>query len=201
MKSFVARYRIGISRALFVLVIALVLLTRHAWPDPGLWTGVSGTLGFVALITAALGRLWCSIYICGFKTKRVISDGPYSVVRNPLYVFSLIGAVGLGLVTHSLVVVALMLVLFGGIYPSTVGNEEKRLEAALGEEYLDYKARTPRFLPDFSKFSNVDTYTINVPQLQNAFLDAVWFPLAYLALQGWAFAQQSGAVPVLAYLP
>ena len=116
MKSVVARYRIGISRALFVLVIALVLLTRHAWPDPGLWTGLSGTAGFLALIAAALGRLWCSIYICGFKTRRVISDGPYSVVRNPLYVFSLIGAVGLGLVTHSLVVLAVLLVLFGGIY-------------------------------------------------------------------------------------
>ena len=201
MKSFVARYRIGISRALFVIVIALLLLTRHAWPDPGLWSGVSGTIGFLALIVAALGRLWCSVYICGFKTKRVISDGPYSVVRNPLYVFSLIGAVGLGLVTHSFVVIAVLLVLFGGIYPLTVGNEERRLEAALGEEYLAYKARTPRFVPDFSKFTNVDTYTINVPQLQNAFLDAIWFPVAYIALEGLSYAQSSGAVPVLAYLP
>ena len=145
--------------------------------------------------------MWCSIYICGFKTRRVISDGPYSVVRNPLYVFSLIGAVGLGLVTHSLVVLAVLLVLFGGIYPLTVGNEEKRLEAALGEEYLAYKARTPRFVPDFAKFTNVETYTINVPQLQNAFLDAVWFPVAYIALQGVSYAQRADLVPVLAYLP
>lgn len=201
MQSFVARYRIGISRVLFGVVIALVLLTRHAWPDPGLWTGVSGALGFLALIVAALGRLWSSIYICGFKTRRVISDGPYSVVRNPLYVFSLIGAIGLGLVTHSLTVVAVLLVLFVGIYPLTVAEEEAKLEAALGEDYLAYKARTPRFVPDLSKFSNVATYTINVPQLQSAFLDAVWFPIAYLALQGLSYAQQAGVLPVLAYLP
>ena len=201
MQRFVARRRIGISRALFAVVIALVLLTRHAWPDPGVWTAVSGTVGFLALIAAALGRLWCSIYICGFKTRRVISDGPYSVVRNPLYGFSLLGAVGLGLVTHSLVVIAVVLVLFVGIYPLTVADEEARLEKALGEDYLAYKARTPRFVPDPSKYSNVDTYTINVPQLQSAFLDAIWFPIGYLALEGLSYAQRTGALPVLAELP
>jgi len=201
MQRFVARYRIGISRALFAIVVALVLFTRHASPDPGLWTGVSGAVGFMALIVAALGRLWCSIYICGFKTKRVISDGPYSVVRNPLYVFSLIGAVGLGLVTHSLVVLAVLLVLFLGIYPLTVANEEARLEAVLGEEYLAYKARTPRFMPDLTRFTNVETYTINVPQLQSAFLDAIWFPIGFLALETLSFAKQEGLLPVLAYLP
>lgn len=201
MQRFVARHRIGISRVLFAVVIALVLLTRHAWPDPGAWTALSGTIGFLALIAAALGRLWCSIYICGFKTRRVISDGPYSVVRNPLYGFSLIGAVGLGLVTHSLVVVAVILVLFVGIYPLTVADEEARLEKALGEDYLAYKSRTPRFVPDLSKYSNVDTYTINVPQLQSAFLDAIWFPIGYVVLEGLSYAQRTGALPVLAELP
>lgn len=201
MQTFVARYRIGISRAFFVVVLALILLTRHRWPDPGVWTGLSDTVGFLALIVAALGRLWCSIYICGFKTKRVISDGPYSVVRNPLYVFSFLGAIGIGLVTHSLLVVAVMMVLFIGIYPATVDNEEDRLEEKLGDEYLAYKALTPRFVPDLSKFSNVDTYTINVPQLQNAFKDAFWFPVVYIALQGLSYAQLTGIVPVLAYVP
>ena len=201
MQQFVARHRIGLSRALFAVVLGLILLTRHRYVDPGLWTGISGTLGFVALIVAALGRLWCSIYICGYKTARVISEGPYSMVRNPLYVFSLIGAVGIGLVTHSLLVLAVILVIFVGVYPLTVANEEARLETALGEDYLSYKARTPRFVPALGKYSNVDTYTINVPQLQNAFLDAIWFPLGYLALQGLAYAQEAGALPVLAYVP
>jgi len=201
MQTFVARYRIGISRAFFAVVMALILLTRHRWADPGLWTGLSGTLGYLALIVAALGRLWCSIYICGFKTRRVISAGPYSVVRNPLYVFSLIGAIGIGLSIHSLLVIAVLLVLFIGIYPQTVDNEEARLEKALGEEYLAYKERTPRFVPDLSKFTNVDTYTVNVPQLQNAFKDAIWFPVAYIALQGLSYAQHAGWAPVLAYVP
>jgi len=201
MQQFVARHRIGISRVLFAIVLGLILLTRHRYVEPGLWTGVTGALGFVALIVAALGRLWCSVYICGYKTARVISTGPYSVVRNPLYVFSLIGAVGIGLVTHSLLVIAAILVIFLGVYPLTVADEEARLEEALGEEYLAYKARTPRFVPAPGQFSNVDTYSINVPPLQRAFLDAVWFPLGYLALQGLAYAQQSGALPVLAHVP
>ena len=201
MQQFVARYRIGISRALFAVVLGLILLTRHRYPDPSLWTGLSGALGFVMIVVAALGRLWCSVYICGYKTRRVIADGPYSVVRNPLYAFSLIGAVGIGLVTHSLLVVALLLVIFVGVYPLTVADEEAKLEAALGEEYVAYKGRVPRFVPDFSRFSNVETYTVNVPQLQSAFLDAIWFPLGYLALEGLAHAQRSGLLPVLAHVP
>ena len=201
MQQFVARHRIGISRALFALVLGLILLTHHRYADPGLWTGLSGALGFVALVVAALGRLWCSVYICGYKTARVIDAGPYSMVRNPLYVFSFVGALGIGLVTHSLLVLAVILVIFVGVYPLTVANEEARLERALGEEYLAYKARTPRFVPAPARYSNVATYTVNVPQLQRAFLDAIWFPLAYLALEGLHHAQLSGALPVLAYLP
>jgi len=201
MQRFVARYRIAITRVLFAVLVGLIVLTHHRWADPGLWSWLSGTLGFLAIIAAALGRLWCSLYISGYKSRRVVSDGPYSMVRNPLYVFSLIGAVGIGLVTHSLLVIVLLLVIFGGLYPLTIAEEEAKLERALGKEYLAYKARTPRFVPDPSKYANVNTYTINIPQMQSAFLDAIWFPIGYIALQGLADAQRSSIAPVLAYLP
>lgn len=201
MQKFVARYRIGISRAYFVLIIALILLTRHAWAEPGLLTALSGALGFVFITIAALGRLWCSVYICGYKNRRVIQDGPYSMVRNPLYVFSLIGGIGIGLVTHSLLVTGLIILFFVWIYPMTVANEEATLERLLGEEYVAYKARTPRFVPAFGQFSNVEQYTINIKQMQNAFLDALWFFLGFGILQGISLMQVSGVLPVLAYVP
>jgi len=201
MQKFVARHRIGISRAYFVLVIALIVLTRHAWAEPGLFTTVSGAIGFVGITIAALGRLWCSVFICGYKNRRVIQDGPYSVVRNPLYVFSLIGGIGIGLITHSLLITAVIVLFFVWIYPLTVADEEARLERLLGEEYVAYKSRTPRFLPVFAKFSNVEQYTINMKQLQNAFLDALWFFLGYGILQGISMLQTVGTLPVLAYLP
>ena len=45
----------------------------------------------------------------------------------------------------------------------TGANEEAKLESRLGEEYLAYKARTPRFVPALGQYSNVESYTVNVP--------------------------------------
>ena len=50
--------------------------------------------GFAAVMTAVLGRVWCALYIAGRKNAELCQDGPYSFVRNPLYVFSFVGAVG-----------------------------------------------------------------------------------------------------------
>ncbi|GIS42766.1 MAG: hypothetical protein Ct9H90mP15_08060 [Candidatus Neomarinimicrobiota bacterium] len=31
-----------------------------------------------------------SLYVEGFKTKKLITEGPYSMVRNPLYFFTVL---------------------------------------------------------------------------------------------------------------
>ena len=201
MQSFVARHRIGLSRAYFVLIIGIILFTTHRWADPGLFTVTSGALGFVGITVAALGRLWSSVYICGYKNRRVIQDGPYSVVRNPLYVFSLIGGIGIGLITHSLLVTGLIVLFFIWIYPLTVADEEARLERLLGEEYVAYKAQTPRFVPALKQFNNAEQYTINIPQMQSAFMDALWFFLGYGMLQGIALMHDAGWLAVLVRVP
>ena len=47
-------------------------------------------LGFVLVVFGSFGRIWASLYIEGNKTKNLITAGPFSMVRNPLYFFSLI---------------------------------------------------------------------------------------------------------------
>lgn len=195
MQAFLARHRIGVSRAFFAAAIALILFTVSAWEPSSAVPLVLRALGFALVTVAALGRLWCSIYICGYKNRRVIQDGPYSVVRNPLYCFSLLGGVGIGFLVGSFVITALILLFFVWIYPITIRDEEANLERMLGQDYLDYKARTPRLVPAFSQFSNVEQYTINIQQMQNAFLDAVWFLLAVPILIGIDLAHRSGLLP------
>ncbi len=197
MQAFLARYRIGVSRAFFAVAIALILFTVSAWEPSGAVALALRALGFALVTVAALGRLWCSIYICGYKNRRVIQDGPYSVVRNPLYCFSLLGGVGIGFLVGSLVITALILLFFIWIYPITIRDEEANLERMLGQDYLDYKAKTPRLVPAFSQFSNVEQYTINIHQMQNAFLDAVWFLLAVPILIGIDLAHRSGVLPAI----
>ena len=45
-------------------------------------------IGFTLVIIGGFGRLWASLYVEGFKTKTLIKEGPYSMVRNPLYFFN-----------------------------------------------------------------------------------------------------------------
>ncbi len=201
MESFIARNRIVVTRWSFGVVIALVLFTSHIWPEPGVFEFMLEAVGFLMVVVAVFGRLWSSVFICGYKTKRVIQFGPYSVTRNPLYVFSFIGAIGFGLVTQSLTITFLIFLIYVLIYARTVAFEEKKLEEALGVQYLQYKANTPRFFPDFTLYKTVPQYEINVRVFENAFKDAIWFFLGFGALQLIELLHLHGVLPVLFRLP
>src|SRR5262245_34324764 len=54
-------------------------------------------IGIVFIVFCILGRTWSSLYIGGRKIEEFVQSGPYSVMRNPLYLFSCIGAIGVGM--------------------------------------------------------------------------------------------------------
>ena len=79
------------------------------------------------------------------RTKHLMTDGPYRLSRNPmlsgtyLYYFAVLVALWNWWSLLVFAVVAAVMVL-------QVRSEEKRLEADFGQEYLDYKKRTGRFI-------------------------------------------------------
>ena len=79
------------------------------------------------------------------RTKHLMTDGPYRLSRNPMLSGTYLYYIGIVLAFWNwwallvFAVVACMMVL-------QVRSEEKRLEADFGEEYLQYKKRTGRFI-------------------------------------------------------
>jgi len=79
------------------------------------------------------------------RTKHLMTDGPYKISRNPmlsgtyLYYIGILIALwsGWALLVFAIIATVMML---------QVRSEEKRLEADFGQEYLDYKKRTGRFI-------------------------------------------------------
>src|SRR5262245_36127901 len=69
-------------------------------------------LGFLLLIIAALGRLWAFAYIGGKKNRELCQEGPYSLTRNPLYLFSFVGVIGASLALQSPALCAVSAVFF-----------------------------------------------------------------------------------------
>jgi protein-S-isoprenylcysteine O-methyltransferase Ste14 len=73
---------------------------------------ILSSIGLALAGIASLGRLWCSLYIAGYKTEELITEGPYSIYRNFLYFFSFLGAIGVGFASESLLIPLIIPILF-----------------------------------------------------------------------------------------
>ena len=173
-------HRIGWSRVAVILVFAFAVFV----PTPDIITPriqeLSELLGFGLLVVAALGRLWCLSFIAGFKNEVLVTEGPYSVVRNPLYVFNFIGAVGFGLAVENPLLAALLALGFFMLYPGVVRLEEERMEQLFGESFARYREATPRWLPQWSNFHEPETWTINPQRFRAGLVNAMWFLWAFM---------------------
>lgn len=191
-----ARYRIAFSRLVALgLLAALLFSDLPVWQDP-LLTRILYWIGFVLMMVCALGRLWSLQYLSGYKTRTIVESGPFSVVRNPLYLFSFLGALGAALVANHLLLLLVLVLAYIAYYPFVVVSEERGLERELGEAYMSYKARVPRFLPKFSLYHNPDEYTIRSRKFTQAYLDAIWFPMAFMLLTLLLELKASGVLPL-----
>ena len=104
--------RIAILRGAFVLLLPLITFTSSAWSGLPLAQALLFQDGIFLVIAAVLGRFWAILYIGGRKNQMIMLDGPYSICRHPLYLFSTVGAVGFGLMLGSVVLMAVI----GGVH-------------------------------------------------------------------------------------
>jgi protein-S-isoprenylcysteine O-methyltransferase Ste14 len=131
--------------------------------------------GFFLLAVAALGRLWCLAFIAGAKNETLITEGPYSIVRNPLYVCNFLGVMGLGFVVENPPLGVLLACGFALFYPGVVRNEETRLARTFGAAYATYCAATPRWVPNCSAYHEPETWLISPARFRKGLLGSMWF--------------------------
>lgn len=131
----------------YLALIGLTALTRALPLHPSLAMALD--IGGMLLVAfACLGRLWCSIFIAGRKDIELVTAGPYALCRHPLYTLSLIGGVGLGLASHSLVLTLATVVVLGTLFMRAASAEDRFLAARFDERFEAYRSATPRFWPD-----------------------------------------------------
>ena len=78
---------------------------------------------------------------------RVVDTGPYRLLRHPGYAGFSLGLLGLGLALQSWVSVLVLLLATIAALAYRIPIEERFLVAELGDEYVQYKARTKRLVP------------------------------------------------------
>ena len=190
-----------IHTRLFALLIFLLLMISGNRIESGLRQGLLDFAGLACVTICAFGRVWSSIYIAGHKTSALVEFGPYSVTRNPLYLFSLIGVAGIGLASGSLLILALLTLSFGLYYPFVIRREEEDMKALHGPEFQSYVERVPRFFPKMSLYSEPDTRLVKTKQLRRALMDASYFIWIYGAVQLIQKLHEARILPVLFKIP
>ena len=131
--------------------------------------------GYALIIICAFGRVYSSAFLGGFKNDVVVTDGPYSIVRNPLYLFSLIGITGISLISMHLVVIIFAPLAFLALYMTLISREEKFLLEKLGQPYADYLQSTPRLFPNLKLYKASETLPMRPQYLLKSIFDAVWW--------------------------
>lgn len=187
--------------AIIVAGISLVVVASSRWPTGGYAHEGIELAGLFLIMFCIVGRTWCSLYIGGLKNKSLIDLGPYSVSRNPLYFFSIVGAVGIGAQVGSVVVALLAGAITWAVFQVLVFSEERALGKRFGESYRAYVARVPRFLPDLSLWRDADTLSVRPGIIRATFIDACIFLLSIPLAEGFDYLHDLGIVPVLFQVP
>ena len=173
-RSIFEHLRKPLSFLLAVIWLKLAVVSEPGRYDQG-WHLVMEYAGYLCLIVAALGRLWSYAQIGGRKNLHLCREGPYSITRNPLYLFSFVGVVGAGLALQNM---PLLLVTAGGFlvyYHFVIRAEERRLRALFGAAFVSYCAEVPRFWPRHLRVRQPDTITLPTKLFNRNLAEIFWF--------------------------
>jgi protein-S-isoprenylcysteine O-methyltransferase Ste14 len=166
--------RIWLSRILSIALFLLLVFSESAHGQK-LTGDVFFVIGLLLVGMAVIGRLWCSLFISGHKNTDLVTEGPYSITRNPLYFFSFIGFIGIAFTTERITFVLIATLVFALVYSVVIPGEEKFLQDKFGSVFSEYRENTPRFFPRFNKFHESELYTVNTKLFWKSMWDAIWF--------------------------
>jgi protein-S-isoprenylcysteine O-methyltransferase Ste14 len=164
--SWAFRSRGLVSASLGAAFGVLVLFSPPLF-DEAQWQRVPvEILGWLTFFAGAGLRFWATLYIGGRKRLIVVSEGPYSICRNPLYLGTFLIALSVAIILQSLTFLACVFV--GAVFyaMATVPAEERYLSRHLGEAYARYCREVPRFLPCLSNFTTPPTIAVSVRALR-----------------------------------
>ncbi len=189
------------SRIFAILAVAFVLVSQPLLDEGSFTRQLMLWLGYLLVIFGAMGRAYCSTYIGGRKNDTVVRAGPFSVVRNPLYVFSFIAVAGIGLQSGMFTLLALLVGAFILYYPLVVEKEEAFLLSKFGPEYETYMREVPRWWPNLSLWKEPDQFDAKPKFIRRTLMDATIFflPLPCFALIETLHA--NGILPLWLTLP
>jgi protein-S-isoprenylcysteine O-methyltransferase Ste14 len=144
------------GRMLIPLYLAMLAFVRPgpaaAWEIALGGALVTGGLGLRAAARLHIGR--------GSDTRRLhaqrlITTGPYALIRNPLYAANGSIAIGLVIVAGAIAWAPILAIALTLHYARVIRAEERMLARTFGAVYESYRRDVPRVVPDVSQLSEL----------------------------------------------
>ena len=177
------KWRGAVGVVLLTPVVILTALTTPIVP-PDSWLNLAvDALAWVAFVAGAALRFWATLYVGGKKSVFVVSDGPYSICRHPLYLGSILLVLSGVLFLKSLLCAAALVLVGLAYFQFTAPAEEDDLVARLGAPYKQYRERVNRLWPSFRNFHTPPRIVVDVQALYNEWARAsrwLWLPMLSL---------------------
>ena len=127
--------------------LGFVFAAAYFWFARPTWTSLGA--GFAIAAVGVLVRALASGHIR--KNAELATTGPYAYTRNPLYLGSIIIAMGFIIAARNLWIGIGALAMFAFIYLPVITAEEKYLRSAF-PGYDRYASEVPRFLPRLTPY-------------------------------------------------
>lgn len=127
--------------------LGFVFAAAYFWFARPSWTSLGA--GFAVAAVGVLVRALASGYIR--KNAALATTGPYAFTRNPLYLGSIIIAVGFIVAARNFWIGVAALAMFAFIYLPVIMAEEKYLRSTF-PGYDRYASEVPRFLPRLTPY-------------------------------------------------
>jgi protein-S-isoprenylcysteine O-methyltransferase Ste14 len=193
--------RMYLSRILGVFGILSLLFITSAWETHS--PLVEESLFFAGMLLVAVGvvgRVWCLGYLVGKKARKLVTEGPFSLCRNPLYLFSFLGVLGVCLCTETMTVALVVMPIFVLVHLRAVRNEEAKLLSVFGGDYESYVRKVPRFIPSFRGFVESDTLSVNGVLFRKGIMEVSMFIVLVGVIEVSEAMHEFGVLPSLVNL-
>jgi protein-S-isoprenylcysteine O-methyltransferase Ste14 len=184
--TFLAKYRMYFLRASIILLVVLSVTNNNFRAYTLDITSIESLkmsiIGFALVVFGSFGRIWASLYIEGHKTKNLITAGPFSMVRNPLYFFSLVMLLGFSLALKSIYLPLSLLLIFVIFHIPTIANEEKKLQNIHGEQFEEYVRSTPRLIPNIFKYKKPEIgekVSVKISRINGVLIEIIGYLFLY----------------------
>ena len=139
---------------LFLAGLVVGLILDALFPTPFSDAPLNTILGLVVVVLSIMLGLWAVINMRQAGTSpdprdpvsALVTSGPFSFTRNPIYLSFVLFFIGVSLLANSWLMLVILIILIFVMQNGVIEREERYLEDKFGDEYRQYKAKVYRWL-------------------------------------------------------